>query len=131
MTFNAYLVKNGIISEEDLNEAMERQRISRVTIGKLAVTQGMLTMKQIFKILGEQAKYRAYEPQKGYKRFGEIAVDLGFMKNEDIEFLLKKQNEDQSSITEILVEMGAIDKEELEMEYADFKDEHGDTTDEE
>ncbi|MFQ5561105.1 MAG: hypothetical protein ACE5FU_11045 [Nitrospinota bacterium] len=125
MTFEAYLVNSGLINEEDLHEAMDRLRKARIPIGKLALMEGKLTMKQIFQILGEQASYRAYSATKGYKRFGEIAVELGLLAEEDIESLLKKQEKGQKSIGDILIEMGAIEKEELEMEYADYNDEYG------
>ena len=79
----SYLVKCGKISKEQLQDAIKKQDETRVKLGLLAVTEGILTI--------EQAEYINRLQATEDKRFGDIAVERGLLTEEQILNLLKKQ----------------------------------------
>ena len=70
--FGNYLVKNGVITEEQLQEVLEIQKTSRVKMGLIAVSEKMLTARQTYEINMLQVTLD--------KRFGDIAVEKGCRK---------------------------------------------------
>lgn len=67
---------NSIVSES-------REEISVGTIGKLLIDNNRLNTEQALKVL-------SYQKEKDM-RFGEAAIELGFIKSEDIDFALSQQ----------------------------------------
>ncbi len=62
------------------------------------------------------------------KRFGEIAVELGFLTVGDVDTLLKSQIARRSYLGEILVEMGRISREKLEHALNEFQKLNGESS---
>ena len=100
MQFEAFLVKEGLVSPEDIVKAMDRQRELAQPIGKIALSNRMLTVGQVFEILSRQADEDS--------KFGEAAVMLGFLTKPQVEALLRIQREVRPQIGALLIEMGAI-----------------------
>ncbi len=113
MLFALHLVHSGRISPAQLVEALTLQVESRPQVGRLACKSGKLTMKQVFAVLQAQANQPA--------RFGETAVQLGFLKKGQVNYLLRRQRELTPSLTECLVNIGAIDQLDLESELSSFR----------
>lgn len=107
------LLKKGLVSVEDLLEAVERQRSSQIPLGRLAVQSGKMRMPQVCKVL----KVQADSP----KPFGRIAVEMGFLSEPDLAQLLLHQSEQVKSVGEYLVELGAISSEQFETERRLFQ----------
>src|SRR3712207_5774326 len=85
MQFAMYLVDNGVISCEEFFEALKLQLHSRPQLGALAIETRRLSFRQVFAILRTQCD----EPNE---LFGEIAVRLGFLTQDDVAQLLAEQN---------------------------------------
>lgn len=101
--FGAFLVKEGLVTPEQVLEALSRQRALQRPIGEIAVGNNMLTREQVFETLNHQVT--------GRKRFGELVMELGLghITEHDITRLLSIQREERPAIGTILVEMGVID----------------------
>lgn len=65
-------------------------------------------MPQVFAVLKQQAD--------DLRPFGQIAIDLGFLTNEDLQELLLLQTKQERPVTEILVEMHCLSGEDIEAE---------------
>lgn len=64
-----YLVKQGKITKDQLEEVIAKQDETRVKMGLLAVTEGIMTVEQAESVNRLQASMD--------KRFGDIAVEKG------------------------------------------------------
>lgn len=101
--FEAYLVREQLITADELVDALEHQFHSRPPIGQLAVTSGMISMKQAFHLVGLQMTL--------HRRFGELAIELGYLTDDDIESLLAQQSRLQLALSEVLVARNTLSAE--------------------
>ena len=90
-----YLVKTGKITDEQLQAVIQKEDETRVKMGLLAVSEGILTIDQADYINGLQATMD--------KRFGDIAVEKGFLTEDQISNLLKKQGNAYLTFAQTLV----------------------------
>jgi hypothetical protein len=111
MWISCHLLKKQLISADQLAAAVQRQIQSRPSIGRLALESRKLSMRQVKEILLVQA----VDP----KPFGEIAREMGFLSIEGLALLLFRQEELSQSLSEILIESGAIDRTRLQQELQD------------
>ncbi|EPR38694.1 hypothetical protein dsx2_0503 [Desulfovibrio sp. X2] len=100
-----YLVRNGIITEGQLSEAIERQRRSNRRIGDMAVARGMLSEAEVHSISTAQ--------RKKDRPFGEIALELGLLDADQLDYLLFSQSIHNSHLGEILLDMGALSDDQI------------------
>lgn len=110
--FGEFLVNKGIVDEEAIWDALNYQRKQTIPIGKIALKEKKLTMKQILQILSAQTDT--------IKRFGEIAVEFGYLTEDDVSNLLEIQRKQRTPIGEILVELKKISKETLDRELTRY-----------
>lgn len=108
MIFGEYLVVQNIIREKDLARALELQKTDRVPLGQLAMQQGLIDNKQLFRILSRQRK-----PEDKDKNFGKLATEMGFLTQDQIETLLERQTHTNRLLGEILVSQGLVSQMEL------------------
>ncbi|NOY42964.1 MAG: hypothetical protein GXP26_14155 [Planctomycetes bacterium] len=101
MHFGLYLVKHGVITSAQFTEALECQLLSRPQLGALAIEQGKLSVKEIFRILQAQAD----DPKK---LFGELAVKAGMISEDELESLLYRQSTCTLPMVKIIVELGFV-----------------------
>ena len=78
-----YLVETDRMSREQLQGVIAKLDEVRVKMGLLAVAEGMMTVEQAEEVNRYQATVD--------KRFGDIAVERGYLSEEQIGNLLKKQ----------------------------------------
>ena len=114
MHFGLYLKKVGLISAEQLVVALETQVNTLVPIGQLALEEGILSARDIFDVL--QAQNHAPK-----ERFGDLAIEMGLMKRDDLMRLLMIQADRKRPIEEILITQGAITEQEAASELAAFR----------
>jgi hypothetical protein len=114
MHFGLHLRKVGLISAEQLVAALEAQQNTLVPIGQLALEEGILSARDIFDVL--QAQNAAPN-----ERFGDLAIELGLMKRDDLMRLLMIQADRRKPISEILVAQGALTAEEAANELSAFR----------
>lgn len=115
LEFGKFLVNRKIVDEEAILDALNYQRNETIPIGKVALKEDMLTMKQVLEILNVQSN-----KTNETKRFGEIAVELGYLKEKDIDYLLELQIKLRSPIGVILVELKKISLITLEQELTRY-----------
>ena len=74
--FGKYLVKKGMLTEEEYREAIQKHLSIRVPIGTIAVAEGLLTEAQTAEI---------HRQQKQFDRlFGDIAIEKGYLTEDSI-----------------------------------------------
>lgn len=110
-----HLLEKGLITREALLAATEHQQRVNLTLGALAVVQGLLSAAQADTINREQ--------QRSDKRFGEIALEQSLLDMQQLNELLRVQREQRVFIGEILIQQGHISRERFESELALFKSE--------
>ncbi len=98
--FGQFLLERGVITPQQLADALKYQQSRILKIGELAVREGYLTPHQVDEINAEQ--------RKTDKLFGEIAVEKGFLTQEQLERLITLQRKNHIFLGEILVEKGYI-----------------------
>jgi hypothetical protein len=101
MKFCLYLKNKGVITAEQLVAALELQHEKLTPIGQLAIEEGVLSARNVFKVLRCQSDLP-------HERFGEVAVELGLMTSDQLERLLALQASRKPSLLEILVRQGAL-----------------------
>jgi hypothetical protein len=114
MHFGLYLKKKGIITAEQLVEALEVQLTTLVPIGQLALEEGMLSARDIFDVLRAQS-------DSPNERFGDLAVEMGLMTRDDVMRLLMLQADRKRPITEILVGQGVLTERQIATELAAYR----------
>jgi hypothetical protein len=97
------LLTRKLASPRQIQAAVDACHASRPKIGALALVESKLKVAQVFQILREQATSNEY--------FGEIAVRLGFLNRAALCELLWLQVERTPKLLDVLVEQGAITKE--------------------
>ena len=86
--------------------ALDRLQHDRVPLGRLAVREGLLKLGPLLHILDEQLDEAARgEP----RRFGRIAVELGYLSEAQVEALLQKQREQSPTLEAILMDLAALE----------------------
>ncbi len=115
--FGKYLVKKGIINEEDYQLIIREQMHVRVRLGTIAVVEGLLTEEQVEEINREQ--------QQQDKRFGDIAVSKELLTDDQVHDLLKKQGNVYMQFVQLLTDMTDMTTEDVEDYLEDFRKESG------
>ena len=81
--FGNYLLNKQKITNEQLISCMEYMRANRVKLGLIAESEGLLTRKQADELNHLQ--------MQSDKRFGDLAVEKGYLTEADISHLLQLQ----------------------------------------
>lgn len=103
--FGSYLVGLGIITREQLDQAVRFQAESNKLLGQMAVEKGYLQPDQVEVILKEQKKLDF--------PFGAIALQKQFMTSDEMDDLLFAQMVNTTHVGEALVELGFLEPAEL------------------
>ncbi len=110
--FGEFLVNKGIVEENAVLDALNFQRKEGIPVGKIALKEKMLTWKQIYQVLNAQFDTT--------KRFGEVAIELGFLVEEEVNRLLEIQKKLRLPLGKILVKLEKIDDETLDRELTNY-----------
>ncbi|WP_028235265.1 hypothetical protein [Pseudobutyrivibrio sp. MD2005] len=108
-----YLLQRGIVTQEQLFNAMSRLSQTHIKLGTIAIHESLMTAKEVDECL--------YVQTREDKRFGEIAVNRGYLTEEQVNDLLTKQTPDYILLGQNLVEDGVFSYEELERILFDYK----------
>lgn len=114
--FGHYLLNRGLITREQLQDALEYQKSVHVKFGVIAVDEGYMTPSQVEEVHEMQKKMD--------RRFGEIAVELGYLSNEQVEKMLETQKQNHLLLAQALVDRGYMTIEEFSQALNDYKEEH-------
>lgn len=99
------LVRSGLVSADDYVEALGRREEERLPLGQVAIEEGLLGVRQVLDVIRTQHG----EPER---RFGEVAVDKGYLTTSQVATLLMLQQERQRPVIDYLVELGRVSYEE-------------------
>ena len=111
--FGNYLVKNGVITQEQLDAILKSQKSSRVKMGLIAVSEKMLTARQTYEINMLQVTLD--------KRFGDIAVEKGYLTPEQVNKIISLQGNPYLLFIQNLTEKNIATMEEIETYIQRFK----------
>ena len=119
--FGGYLFNHKLCTAEDLTQAFEAKKHTRLRLGVLAINAGLMT--------AEQVEHVNITQQSVDKRFGDLAVELGYVTADDVEKLLAQQPTDYLLLGQTLVNNGALTNAEFEKALKDYKAENQITDD--
>ncbi len=103
--FGTFLVKLGMVTPEHIIQALDSQQEKQTPVGKIALEHRLLEMNHTFNILNRQADT--------HLKFCDIALALGYLTREQVDFILSIQMSQRPKIGEILVEMGVLSQQQL------------------
>ena len=107
MVFGLYLVKQGVITANQFVMALESQLLSRPQVGALAIETRKTRTREAFQVLRSQA-------DQPHRKFGELAVEADMLTPEELSGLLYQQSVRVKPITEILVEIGCVESQQVD-----------------
>jgi hypothetical protein len=111
-----YLVEKGVVKENDLRDVETMKSSTNVSLGMIALNHGLLTSVEIKHILQAQAGTG--------RKFGEVAVDLTILDEDQLRRLLAEHARINFDVGEILVMKGRLSAKKLEEERRAFTRRH-------
>ena len=108
MVLGEYLIEKGVITRENLDNALREQKKNRIPFGQLALQSDMISPREMFQILSGQRKRGEDAPS-----FGQMAIELNILSEKDIDSLVKLQSQTTALLGEVLVSVGVLTKMEL------------------
>jgi CheY-specific phosphatase CheX len=111
--FGNYLVEKNKISQSQFEDIMKQQQNARVKLGLIAVAEKLLTTKQADEINTLQKQMD--------KRFGDIAIEKGYLLNEEVTHLLNMQGNPYLQFVQVLTESNIMTLEEIETTLEEYK----------
>jgi len=114
--FGNYLVGKNKISQSQFEDVMKQQRNARVKLGLIAVAEKLLTTKQAEEVNLLQTQMD--------KRFGDIAIEKGYLLSEEVTHLLNMQGNPYLKFVQCLTENNIMTLEDVELNLDDFKKEN-------
>jgi len=98
--FGKHLVDKGLLSEQQLVDALEQQQQMRPSVGRLAFELEMLDLDQVVEII---------DAQKGRElRFCALGVELGHLTPEQRQEILAEQLQASIPLGQVLAAMGLL-----------------------
>lgn len=114
--FGHYLLNHAVITNEQLQKALELQQSVHVKFGVIAVDLGMMTSAQVDEV---------HEKQKQMdKRFGEIAIELGYLTDAQVDTLISHQKQSHLYLAQALVDLEIMTMDEFSQALHDYKKAH-------
>jgi len=115
MLFGEFLLEKGLVAEDALINGLNRQHDSKKPLGQLAVQKGFIDSKGLFKVLTEQRR-----KNREANDFGSIALEMGFLNQQQVDELVEFQNTTRELLGNILVEGGILTREKLVQALREF-----------
>ncbi len=115
--FGNYLLNKGKITKAQFTSCMEYMRANRVKLGLIAETEGLLTRKQ-----SEELNHLQMQSDK---RFGDLAIEKGYLTDADISHLLQLQGNPYLIFVQALEENHILNRDEITTLVAEFQKEAG------
>lgn len=106
LEFGQYLYNRGLISYQQLIEALVWQRRQRPSLGQLAINFGWLKSEDTERVTRSRGTV--------HSRFGERAIRLGLLSSGQVQVLLRHQRTLHRKLGEYFVEHGILSIEEVE-----------------
>jgi hypothetical protein len=97
-----FLVECEILDEVQALDVLERQRQDTPPVGRLALVENYMTMKEITRVVKALSDTDM--------RFGEMAIQMGYLKTTQLLVLLDIQRKKRPGLNKIIVELGLSDE---------------------
>lgn len=114
--FGQFLVDNNKISPQQFNSAIDYIKTHHVKLGLIAETEGLLTK--------EQAENLNKLQMQSDKRFGDLAIEQGYLTDADVSFLLGKQGNPYLIFLQALTESNILTQEEVAKSLEELKEKY-------
>ncbi|MDF2906710.1 MAG: hypothetical protein K0R34_2031, partial [Herbinix sp.] len=114
--FGHYLVDKNKISQSQFNNLMQQHHKTRAKLGLIAVTEKLLTTKQAEEINEIQKQMD--------QRFGDIAVEKGYLLQEEVTYLLNLQGNSYLRFVQLSTDQNILTIEEIETYLEEYKKEN-------
>lgn len=101
-----YLVESNTITSDNLTAALEQMNAVRVKLGLIAVAEGFMTIEQADIVNKLQTTCD--------KRFGDIAVEQGYLTDEQVGKLLQEQGNTYFIFIQTLVDLDLLEMDEVD-----------------
>lgn len=111
--FGDYLLKKNKISQSQLEDVLSQQQSSRAKLGLIAVAEKLLTSKQAEE-LNELQKLKD-------SRFGDIAIEKGYLLKEEVNHLLNLQGNSYLKFVQALMDNNVMNMNEIETTLVEYK----------
>lgn len=108
-----YLIDKGLISKEQFQDLLAEQQKARVKLGLIAVAEGLMTQAEADRVNHLQTVMD--------KRFGDIAVEKGYLTEGQVSSLLKKQSNAYLAFAQALENQQLMTIEQLEQYMLDYR----------
>ncbi|MBE5966250.1 MAG: hypothetical protein E7255_04715 [Lachnospiraceae bacterium] len=115
--FGRYLLEKNRISQAEFNEIIAHQKSSPAKLGVIAVAEKLLTAKQADEVNELQKKMDL--------RFGDVAIEKGYLLSEEVAYLLNMQGNPYSKFVQAITENKVLTIEEIESYLEEYKNEYG------
>ena len=113
----SFLVETGRVDKSLLSKLMKEQDETRVKLGLIAVSEGMMTLDQTNEVNILQSAMD--------QRFGDIAVAKGYLTNGQVDYLLKKQGDPYLTFIQTLIDNDVLKMDEIDSVLEDFSVKYG------
>ena len=114
--FGNYLVDKNKISRSQFEDILMKQQSSRLKLGLIAVAEKLLTTRQAEEINDLQKKMD--------RRFGDLAIEKGYLLNEEVTYLLNMQGNPYLLFVQSLTEANLLTMTDIETGLEDYKKEN-------
>jgi CheY-specific phosphatase CheX len=118
--FGHYLLNKGIVTPEQLTEALEYQRSVHLKLGVIAINAGYMVPSQVEQIHSMQKRVD--------KRFGELAIEQGYITEAQLNELLSTQKQGHLMLGQALIDKNFLTMEQLQSALNNYKKENGMST---
>ncbi len=118
--FGQYLLEKGIITKEQLLDAVAFQEQQNIKFGVYAMRKGYITKEQLENLLKAQ--------KNSDMKLGELAVKMGYLNPDQVLEIITKQQNDHIYLGTALVMKGYLTKEVLEEELKEYQREQAEYT---
>ncbi|TAH69831.1 MAG: chemotaxis protein CheX [Anaerolineaceae bacterium] len=115
--FGDYLLEKNKITGSQLEDVITQQHTIRAKLGLIAVAEKLLTSKQANE-LNELQKLKD-------SRFGDLAIEKGYLLKEEVNYLLNLQGNSYLKYVQALTEKNIMTMDQIESALEEFKSENG------
>lgn len=112
--FGHFLLNKEIVTPAQLQSAMDQVHTTHLKLGILSVNAGYMTAPQAVEVHQMQTRVD--------KRFGELAIELGYLNDDQLEHLLASQKESHLVLAQALIDQGAITLEQFSDTLLQYKE---------
>lgn len=111
-SFGGFLVVRERLTSEQLMTVLDHQRAERPLLGKMLVESGKISSCQATRILTYLNENQG--------RFGDVAVQLGFLDQETLDATFSEQKKLRPGLRYIMCELGYLDKVSIDAEFDEY-----------